>query len=249
MILIPDMEESDSSSPEFFLFLLNSLYDSSAIVEPPWGLRNEQHSTPPDGRFLPDLDRGVVNVLDALAAFCVFKASEQVTTVSASLTPKGTKLWIAQNEPVPVEVEMHIESLWAILRRLANSLTQRPSPPDQDSPDSNKTPYTMPIVAGLRLAIYQLLFAKVRQRTLKHYEKWLPVLDSLRAYESPGPHSPDDLNFRLADDLTALLKFAKAKIPVNQAAGYFLSIARRCILTSSAFSKSNLHHPQLTCSS
>jgi hypothetical protein len=216
----------NSSSPDYYVFLLGALYDQNVVIQSPGALRRARLNDLSGGPFPSHPDR-LVNVLDALAAFCIFEESGQVTAVSASLTPQGTRLWIAQNDAVPIEVKEHIESLWAILRRIADSIAQQPSPPDQDSPDPNQTPDTMPIVAELRQAIYQFSFAKVCQRTLKHHKHWVPVLESLRAYESPGPRSLDDLDFKkLADNLTALFKFAKAKIPVKEAAGDFFSIVR-----------------------
>jgi hypothetical protein len=215
----------DSSSPDFLVYLLSSLYDRTVVIQSPGALRHKQPKILTGGPF-PSHPDPLVNVLDALASFCVFKASEQVTAVSASLTPKGTKLWIAQNEPVPIEVEEHIENLWSILSRLAASIPPQPSPPDQDSPDPNQTNDTLQFIDELRLNIYRFSFAKVRQRLLKHQDEWLPVLVSMENYTPPGPQIPDNLDFKwLARKLKALFDTTPPEIPLDKAVGYFTRIA------------------------
>jgi hypothetical protein len=205
----------DSSSPDFYLFLLNALHDSTAVVRSSRALRHEDPNDPSGGPFASHSD-GLIKVLDALAAFCIRVESRQVTAVSSSLTLQGTKLWIAQNNAVPLEAELHIRNLWSILRRLAASLIPQTSRPDQDLPDPNITNDTQLIIEELRGVVYRYSIHKVRRRIQKQEDRWLSILPLMRTY-NPDPKTAESLDFKLlAEDLAFLFHILGSNTPVEQ---------------------------------
>jgi hypothetical protein len=196
----------ESSSPEFYLFLLDSLRASSANFTQITGNRNEPlEKLDFHNPTIPSHRVGLVKVMDALASFCLYGAKEQVISVSSSITGTGCKL-CAQNGPVPDTVESQLRKIWSRLQNIGKALGSADDNPEKKSPDLSADPVAFEHEGQLREDIYTFSFEKIRRRILKRSDDWQEVLRHMREYQDPHDAT---LFPRLARELTLLFGFTR----------------------------------------
>lgn len=139
--------------------------------------------------FPNDPDR-LMDLLDALAAVCVWKEEKQVMFVSLSMTmdPKAATLYVSSNETVPATVTSHLRIIRGQLKELQSVVVPKQSsvvvpkqsiPPDiETSPDPSKTQARTEGELKIQKTIYEYSYGKLRQR----FNKWAP--DILAKYDA-----------------------------------------------------------------
>ena len=151
-------------TPEFYLSLLSGRYGDLSHLS-----TEERHNDVGSclsSHPFPDDPERLMDLLDALAAICVRKATAEVFFVSLAVESKSVTLYVSSNNTVPPTVIDHLRKIWRQLQEL-KAVLEFDSANSESLPNPNKTQSRTDGELELQKTIYEYSYNKLHQRFSK----------------------------------------------------------------------------------